>query len=57
MHRCEQCGQEYMYDPKHHKCPGQWEAELEAAGVPPLANPYADMSWVEEQMSKQYGAR
>ena len=55
--RCGGCGQFYEYDPKYHRCPGEWEALLEAAGAAPLADPYAGMTWVEEQMAKQYEDR
>lgn len=55
MTRCERCGAEYYYKPEFHRCPVEWEAECEAAGVPPLADPYAGMTWVEEQMAKQAG--
>lgn len=53
LHIC-QCGAQFYYDPKHHKCPGQWEAELAAAGAAPtLSNPHGEMTWVEEQIAKQ----
>ena len=50
---CLKCGQTYYYDPKNHRCPGEWEA---IAGPPP-EDPYAGMTWTEEQMAKQYGDR
>lgn len=54
---CSNCGQTYFYDPKNHRCPGEWEQIEEDAGVAPMVDPYAGMSWVEEQMAKQYGPK
>lgn len=48
MTTCDRCGQIFSYDPRYHRCPGEWEAMVE-----PLANPYEGMTWVEEQMAKQ----
>lgn len=44
LSRCEECGATFYYSPRYHKC---------ADDGPPLANPYAGMSWVEECMTKQ----
>jgi hypothetical protein len=51
MSTCARCSQSFYYDPKHHRCPGDWEATV----TPLPAGPYAGMSWVEECMAKQHG--
>lgn len=47
-HKCDDCGAKFYYEPRHHRCPGEWE---QLTG--PISNPYAGLSWVEEQMRKQ----
>jgi hypothetical protein len=52
LNTCAKCGAEFYYDPKSHKCKGQWESECAAAGVAPVAR-LPLTSWVEECMTKQ----
>lgn len=54
---CTKCAAEFLYDPKNHRCEGEWEAMCADAGVPSMFDPHAGMSWVEEQMTKQNSPR
>jgi hypothetical protein len=47
MNRCMLCTQEFFYDPKHHRCPGEWEA------IAGKLEPLPQTTWVEECMEKQ----
>lgn len=57
MNHCDRCRLDFEYEPEVHRCPGEWETICAEAGVPPLANPYAGMTWVEECIAKQRGRR
>jgi hypothetical protein len=54
MTTCDRCGQSYFYDPRVHRCPGEWEAMCAEAGVTPLGE-IELTTWVEECMAKQNG--
>ena len=44
---CERCDASFFYDPKHHRCEGEWEA---IATPLPKVEP---KSWVDECMERQ----
>jgi len=46
MNHCPKCHQDYLYDPKHHRCPGEWEAMVGALPEPEL------LPWDEECVRK-----
>lgn len=48
---CDTCGTHYMYDPRNHRCPGEWAAMCAEAGLAPMDRPTT--TWVDECMAKQ----
>lgn len=53
VNTCPKCGAEFEYEPKYHRCPGEWEAMV---GKLP-EDPYAGMTWAEECLAKVRGKR
>ncbi len=49
MNQCEKCKAEFYYDPKNHRCKGDWEA---IAGETPKVEL---TTWAEECVNKVMG--
>lgn len=47
LHTCEHCMAVFYYDPRNHRCEGEWEA---MAGR--LDNSHANESWADECVRK-----
>lgn len=45
LHKCEECGQEFLYPPHLHICKDKQTTTLHS--------PFAGMTWIEECMEKQ----